>query len=216
MLLTIKDTGIGIPAEQLDNIFEMFSQLDRSLERLHAGLGIGLTLVKRLVEMHGGIIRAYSRGVDQGSEFIVRMPVIGEAVSEPQAPRAAKPRQPAQRSILVVDDNRDSATSLATLLRAIGDEAMTAYDGVEALEVAGASRPDVILLDIGMPKLNGYDVCRRIREQPWGQAALIIAVSGWGQDEDRRKSREAGFDHHLVKPLAFATLMELLEAETTS
>lgn len=209
VVITVKDNGIGIPRDKLDSIFEMFSQVDQSLERSQGGLGIGLTLSKRLVELHGGSIEARSEGLGKGSEFIVRLPAAGDRAA-PRLEVLEDEITPSRRHILVVDDNRDSAESLATLLRLTGNEASVAYDGEQAIEAAARQRPDVILLDIGLPRLNGYDVCRRIREHRWAQNVLIIALTGWGQKEDRRKSAEAGFDGHLVKPVDHAELMRLL------
>ncbi len=206
----VKDTGLGIPGDQLATIFDMFMQVDRSLERSQGGLGIGLTLVKRLVEMHGGSVEAHSAGPGLGSEFVVRLP-LAAAESEDQKPAAPVERAPAAaHRVLIVDDNLDAALSLSTLLKMTGSETRTAHDGLEAVEVAADFRPDVVLLDLGLPKLNGYDVCRRIREYPWGQRMVLVALTGWGLEEDRRLSRAAGFDHHLVKPVDFTDLMGLL------
>jgi len=170
-------------------------------------------LVRRLVEMHGGTIEARSEGVGRGSEFVVRLPVRGER-PEPARPEfrpdGRERPAPASRRILVVDDNHDAARSLARLLKLAGNEVRTAEDGREAVVAAAAFRPDVVLLDIGLPVLNGYDAARRIRAQPWGGDMVLVALTGWGQDEDRRRSREAGFDHHLVKPVDTDTLMRLL------
>jgi PAS domain S-box-containing protein len=208
VVVSVKDTGVGIPPDKLGSVFEMFNQIDRSLERSQGGLGIGLTLVKRLVEMHGGSVEAHSKGTGRGSEFVVRLPVLLEE-ARPETP-TAEPAPAAARRILVVDDNRDAATSLALLLQLTGNEAQIAFDGLEAVEATAAFRPDVILLDIGLPKLNGYDACRRIREQPWGRGVMLVALTGWGQEEDRRQSKEAGFDHHMVKPVDLAALTALL------
>ena len=211
VLVTVKDTGIGIAADQLPRIFEMFTQVDRSLEKSQGGLGIGLTLVKRLVEMHGGTVEARSEGPGKGSEFVVRLPLAVDA-SELNAPGVEDAREDAKSSlrILIVDDNRDGADSLAQMLNLMGNDTCTAYDGQQGVEMAGKYRPHVILLDIGMPKLNGYEACRLIREQPWGKRAVLIAITGWGQDKDRSRTREAGFDHHLVKPVDPQDLMKLL------
>jgi PAS domain S-box-containing protein len=209
-VVSVRDNGVGIPAHMLPKVFEQFTQVDRSLERSQGGLGIGLTIVKRLVEMHGGSVEAHSDGYGKGSEFVVRLPVVLSLAGE-QPPDDAGPARPsARRRILVADDNRDSATSLAMMLQVMGNETRTAFDGLEALDVAAAFRPDVILLDIGMPRLNGYDACRRIREQPWGKDLVLVAVTGWGQDEDRRRSQESGFNSHLVKPVEPADLEKLL------
>ena len=210
-VITVADTGIGIPSANLSTIFEMFTQIDGGLERARGGLGIGLTLVKRLVEMHGGTIEARSGGEGKGSQFIVRLPVSMEAG---KAPYAAKvPHEPARTyRILVVDDNRDAATSLATLLQMTGHESFTAFDGPTALEAMERHRPDVALLDIGLPGVSGYEVCRRARAQPWGSDITFIALTGWGQTEDRRRTQEAGFDSHLVKPVEFAALVAQLDS----
>jgi PAS domain S-box-containing protein len=210
-VMTVRDNGIGLPGDMLSGIFDMFTQVDRSLEQSQGGLGIGLTLVRRLVEMHDGSIEARSEGPNQGSEFIVRLPLL---ISPPIEKLAGSNGSGAKRlghgRILLVDDNIDSANSLAMLLRLKGNDIRTAHDGVEALEVAEAFHPEIVLLDIGLPKLNGYDVARRIRQQPWGQDVLLIALTGWGNDEDRRLSQEAGFNFHIVKPVDLAALDELL------
>lgn len=210
--ISVRDNGIGIPPDQLESIFEMFSQVDQSLERSQGGLGIGLTLARRLVELHGGAIDARSEGLGQGSEFAVRLPIIEKPAPLSENPSAAN-RPTDKRRILVVDDNRDSANSLAILLRIGGSEVSVAYDGEEAVQIAATQRPQAILLDIGLPKLNGFDACRRIRAQPWARDALIIALTGWGQKEDRRKSAEAGFDFHMVKPVDLNELAKLLSGE---
>jgi CheY-like chemotaxis protein len=210
--VTVKDNGAGIPSDKLSSIFDMFTQVDRAPERSQGGLGIGLTLVKRLVEMHGGSVEAFSSGAGQGSEFVVRLPILSGvrdmSTSEPVAAQCLTPT----RRILIVDDNRDSADSLAMLLEITGNKTFTAHDGVEAIEAAERHRPEVMLLDIGLPKLNGLEVCRRVREQPWGKDIVVIALTGWGQEEDRRKSQEAGFDGHLVKPVDYDKLLDLLNS----
>lgn len=213
VVVAVRDTGIGISAEHLDKIFDMFTQGDAAPEKSRDGLGIGLTLVKRLVRMHDGTIEARSAGRGHGSEFVVRLPVLEERAAPPEP--AATPGVDADaalrgRRVLIVDDNADSAISLAMLLQLEGNETYTAHDGIEALEAVDAYRPDVALLDIGLPKLNGHDVARRIRERPWGKDMALIALTGWGQDDDRRKSREAGFDAHLVKPVDGGALAKLL------
>jgi len=208
--VTVKDTGTGIPADKLESIFDMFAQVDRPLERSQGGLGIGLTLAKRLVLMHGGSIEARSEGEDRGSEFVVRLPIILEDVMP--VPKSS-PQEPTKgRRILIVDDNQDSAESLSILLNIAGNETFMAHDGLAAIESAERQRPEVVLLDIGLPEITGYDVCRRIREAPWGKVMVLIALTGWGQEEDRRRSREAGFDGHLVKPVDYLALLELLSS----
>jgi PAS domain S-box-containing protein len=211
VVVTIKDTGSGIPPDKLNSIFDMFMQVDRSLERSQSGLGIGLTLVKRLVEMHGGSIVARSAGEGRGSEFAVRLPIL-VGVTEPAPVPSAAPELPQTRRVLIVDDNSDAAVSLALLLKISGNDTYTAHDGLEALEAFERYRPEVMLLDIGLPKLNGHEVCRRIRERPGGWDVVIVALTGWGQESDRRKSQGAGFDGHLVKPVDYGTLMDLLSS----
>jgi PAS domain S-box-containing protein len=211
VVVRIRDEGIGIAADQLARIFDMFAQVDTTLERTKTGLGIGLTLVRKLVEMHGGRIEAHSEGPGKGSEFVVRLAV--PAAAPAPARSAAKAQVAAEAKsyrILVADDNRDSAHSLALLLQLMGHETHTAMDGVEAVESAEAIHPDIVLLDIGMPRLNGYDACRRIREQPWSRSMKLIAQTGWGQEEDRRRTEEAGFDGHLIKPVDPEVLLKLV------
>jgi PAS domain S-box-containing protein len=211
VVVSVKDNGIGIAADQLPRLFEMFSQLDHGLERSQGGLGIGLTLVKRLVEMHGGWIEAKSDGFGKGSEFIVHLPVVVVEASRREASRREETSTlKSSLRILVVDDNRDGADSLAMMLRVMGNDTHTAYDGEAAVSAALEYRPDVILLDIGLPKLTGYEACRRIRGQPGGKDSVIIAQTGWGQEQDRQRTHEAGFDHHLVKPVDPTALMKLL------
>ena len=210
VVIRVRDTGVGIAADRLDSIFDMFTQVDRSLERSAVGLGIGLTLVKTLVEMHGGTIEATSPGIGHGSEFVVRLPIIVDA----PAPSATPPLPQSVATplrILVVDDNRDSADMLAILLKFSGHETHTAHDGMAAVEEAERLDPDVIVLDIGLPRLNGYEAARRIRERKGHNGRpLLVALTGWGQDEDRDRSKEAGFDAHLVKPVDEAALRRLL------
>jgi CheY-like chemotaxis protein len=211
VVVAVRDNGIGIPPEALGQIFDMFSQVDRSIERNTGGLGIGLALVKGLVEMHGGTVTAESEG--KGSTFTVRLPLVeGRAKSRTQdSPDGGH----GSRRVLVVDDNRDGATSLAMMLRLLGDEVRTAHDGLEAIEVAEQFRPEVILMDVGMPRLNGLDATRRIREQEWGQGIAIIALTGWGQNGDRERSRQAGCNGHLVKPVNLPDLEKVLAEATT-
>jgi PAS domain S-box-containing protein len=210
VVVSVRDTGVGIPAAMLSRVFEPFTQIDRTLESAYGGLGIGLALVRRLVEMHGGSVRARSDGVGQGSEFIVRLPAVTAPATAAREPSTDTSAARTARRILVVDDNQDSAESLALLLELSGHEVRTAHDGVEGVEAAATFRPDVILLDIGLPKLNGYEAARRIREQQGGKQVVLVAVTGWGQEEDRRRSGEAGFDAHMVKPVDPNTLGTLL------
>ena len=209
-IIRVLDSGVGIASDQLPRIFDMFTQVDTSLERSVSGLGIGLTLVKRLVELHGGTVEVSSGGLGHGSEFVVRLPALADAAKPPLGSAVSEPTPATARRILVVDDNHDSADSLTMLLTITGNETHTAYDGLEAVDAAAAFKPDVVLLDIGLPKLNGYEVCRKIREQPWGKDIVIVALTGWGQEDDRQKSKDAGFNGHLVKPVELTALTKLL------
>ncbi|MFY0535848.1 hybrid sensor histidine kinase/response regulator [Nannocystis pusilla] len=209
--VVVRDDGIGIPQAALTSIFDMFSQIDRSIERSNGGLGIGLALVKGLVEMHGGTVTCDSAGPGTGSAFTVTLPVL-----EPRAP-SASPGGPggdrdssSGRRVLVVDDNEDSALTMAMMLRLLGHKVEVAHDGLAAVAGAESFRPDIILMDMGMPRLNGYDATRQIRQQPWGAAIRIIALTGWGQESDRARSKEAGCDLHMVKPVPLAELKKLL------
>ena len=204
--VAVHDTGIGIPADALDHIFDMFSQADPTIERSRGGLGIGLALVKGLVEMHGGTITAESPGPGQGSTFTVHLPVWGQPAEAPAPSAVVAPRAGSRRRILVVDDNRDSAETLATMLELFGDEVCTVHDGSAAITAAEQFAPDAILMDVGMPGMNGHDATRRIRAEPWGQSPIILALTGWGQDLDRARSLAAGCDGHLVKPVSAAEL----------
>lgn len=213
-LVRIRDDGVGIPRALLDRVFDLFVQADRTLDRSEGGLGIGLTLARRLVEMHGGQIQATSEGPGRGSEFVVRLPLLaaGEAVAEPLAPAApdaAAPQNGARR-VLVVDDNADAADLLCDLLRQHGHQVRVARDGLSALAEVGSFHPDVLLLDIGLPGLDGYEVAARVRGQNDRAQPLLVAVTGYGQASDRRRSLEAGFDHHLVKPVDPARLDAIL------
>jgi PAS domain S-box-containing protein len=211
VVVSVRDSGIGIAAEHLPRLFEMFSQVEPALERSQGGLGIGLSLVKGLVELHGGRVEANSAGPGKGSEFIVRIGVVdGLAPVKSEPVQTERPRSGPKRRVLVVDDNRDAADSLVMMLRMMGHETDTAYDGLEAVHAAATFRPDVVLLDIGLPKLNGYEAARYIRSQPWGKGMALIALTGWGQDEDKRRALEAGCDYHLTKPVEAATLEKLL------
>jgi PAS domain S-box-containing protein len=211
--IRVRDTGIGIPKEMLPRLFEMFTQVDRSVDRAQGGLGIGLSLVRGLVQLHGGTVEAHSEGPGRGSEFVVRLPLPPQ---EPIETRAAALPAPSgngaerRRRVLIVDDNTDAANSLAMLLGMRGYETWAAHDGPAALRQAAAVRPDVVLLDIGMPGMSGYEVARELRRNLDLRGALLVAMTGWGQDEDRRRSLEAGFDRHLVKPVDLAALEQLL------
>jgi len=215
-VIRVRDNGMGISAANLPRLFQIFMQADTSIDRPFGGLGIGLALVKNLVEMHGGTVQVQSEGIGRGSEFVVRLPALpAESQAPPPEPTStnrtedATDPKPSLR-ILVVDDNRDSANSMAMLLEYDGHTTHTAYDGLEAVEAVDTFRPDVVLLDIGLPTLNGYEACRRIREQASDQTIRLIALTGWGQDEDRKKTAEAGFDAHLVKPVDYDQLLKLL------
>jgi PAS domain S-box-containing protein len=212
VIVRVKDTGVGIPRDKLPHLFEMFYQVDRSLERAQSGLGLGLSLVRWLVEAHGGRVEARSEGIGKGSEFVVHLPVfIGGAKSVParQSSDLDEGVTTGLR-IVVADDNRDSADLFAMFLRLIGNEVYTAYDGAKAVEEAERVRPDAVLLDIGMPRLNGEEACRRIRATPWGANVVLIALTGWDQEENRRRIIDAGFDAHLIKPVDPSAVMELL------
>jgi CheY-like chemotaxis protein len=211
VVVRVADNGIGIPPSLLERVFEKWVQVDRSVERVHAGLGIGLAVARQLVELHGGSITAYSEGLGRGTEFIVRLPILTRqplVLDPPPAP--APPIHGSTPRMLLVDDNRDSVESLALLLTLTGYEVKTAYDGCEAFEQAAAHRPEVILLDIGLPGMSGYEVCRTIRAEPWGKDMVVIALTGWGRDDDRRRTADAGFSGHLIKPVDYASLMKLL------
>jgi PAS domain S-box-containing protein len=208
-VLRVADDGVGMDADALPRVFNLFMRADRALGRMGGGLGIGLTLVKRLVELHGGTVEAHSAGPGQGSEFVVRLPAPDEAPSEGPWPEGgAEGERPLD--VLVVDDSKEAAQSLAYVLGRWGYEARVAYDGPGALEQAKARRPDVVLLDIGMPRMDGYEVARRLRAREGGDKVVLVAVTGYGQDEDRRRAREAGFDYHMLKPVDPGDLRELL------
>jgi CheY-like chemotaxis protein len=211
VVIKVRDSGIGIPPEQISRMFDLFAQGDRSLARSEGGLGIGLTLVRALTEMHGGHVAARSEGRGRGSEFSVTLPATDEpADREVSSPAAESPVTGARR-ILVVDDNVDTARGMSRLLSRLGQQVHTAHDGPSAIEAARAFHPEFVLLDIGLPGMDGYQVARRMREAG-GADAVIIAVSGYGREEDRRMSKEAGIDHHLVKPVDLEALAALIGA----
>jgi CheY-like chemotaxis protein len=214
VVVRLRDTGIGIDSDVLPHIFELFFQGDHSLDRSHGGLGIGLTLVRRIVGLHGGNVEAHSEGPGRGTEFIVQLPVLVDT-----APKTAGLTQSSgpgldqgspRRRILAVDDHEDSVTIMAALLRAKGYDVATARDGLAAIETATAFSPDLVLLDIGLPGIDGYEVAKRLREIPAMAASVIVALSGYGTDHDRTRSREAGFHHHLTKPVEPRALFEFL------
>jgi signal transduction histidine kinase len=209
--IRVRDTGIGISAEAIEHIFELFTQIPSERVNTSGGLGIGLALVRALVQLHGGEIDAASPGIDQGSEFTVRMPLFeAEAVAVAPEPERGEQVMQVRRNILIADDNQDALESLALMLRLEGHEVHCASDGEEALALAGLRRPEIVVLDVGMPKLDGCEVARRIRAESWGRTAVLVALTGWGQDADRKRSREAGFDMHLVKPVDPATICDML------
>lgn len=211
-VIKIRDTGIGIPAEVMPHIFQMFTQADRTVHGSAGGLGIGLTLVKRLIEMHGGTITAQSEGRGKGSEFILRVPTASACFSQPEIPTRKATTEPRKSiRILVVDDNQDSADSLGMLLELLGNEVRIAHDGLAGVNLANEFQPGVVLLDIGLPTLNGFEAAERIRQQPWGKKAVMIAVTGWGETVDRGRSKKAGFDYHLVKPVDPDVLTRMLQ-----
>jgi len=202
-VLSVRDSGIGIAPDMLPHVFELFVQADHASTKAHGGLGIGLTLVRSLVEMHNGTVQARSAGLGKGSEFIVRLPLLAQAKAVPGPLEFTEGEQATPSSghrLLVVDDNYDAAISLSMLLRLQGHEVRVAHDGSTALEIATAFRPDLIFLDIGMPGMDGYEVARRVRQTPGLERTILAALTGWGQQEDRRRTSEAGFEHHLVKP----------------
>jgi signal transduction histidine kinase len=207
--IRVRDSGIGIAPERLAHIFDLFTQFHVQGD-YQAGLGIGLAIVRRLVEMHGGTVRALSAGTGQGSEFVIGLPLVSAADGPREAAASKSAAAPVVRRILVADDNADALESLATLLTLCGHEVFRALDGTLALEAAERYLPDVALLDIGMPQLSGYDVARQIRARPWGQSLVLVALTGWGQESDRRRSQEAGFNSHLVKPVDPEELNRLL------
>jgi signal transduction histidine kinase/ActR/RegA family two-component response regulator len=216
-IISIKDTGVGIPPEAMSKVFELFTRVHAQSESGQGGLGIGLALVRRLAEMHDGTVTAHSDGPGCGSEFIVRLPLLktqtARVLDQPAEPPQIPDVEP--RRILIADDNHDAAESLATLLQLRGHEVRTAHDGEEALAAAKVFKPDVVLLDLGMPKMDGYEAARRIRRLAWGRRARLVALTGWGQQQDRQRTREAGFDAHLVKPVSDVDLFRALTAGKT-
>ncbi|MGE5801625.1 MAG: ATP-binding protein [Gemmatimonadota bacterium] len=218
-VIRVKDSGIGIPLEMLPRIFDLFPHSGPPLERAQGGLGVGLALVERLVKLHGGTVTASSAGAGEGSQFIIRLPVApaqkGAATDRP--PPEVPLRVAASRCrVLVVDDNLDSVDSLAMLLRMMGHEVEAASDAEAALNKAEEFRPGVAILDIGLPRVNGYDLAKQIRQRPWAKKVVLVALTGWGQAQHRLRSRESGFDHHLDKPVEFDVLRQILAAADTS
>jgi CheY-like chemotaxis protein len=209
-MISFRDNGMGIPAEMLEHIFEPFAQLDRSYERADGGLGIGLTLARKLIELHEGRIEARSAGRGKGTEFLIHLPSIAAT----PALRASAPHRHSDATascrVLIADDNHDAAVSLSMLLQAMGHDTRVVHDGIEALEEAEIFRPDIVLLDIGMPRLDGYETARRLVARPWAAATQIVAVTGWGQEADRQRAKEAGFHRHLVKPVDLDALRDVM------
>jgi signal transduction histidine kinase len=212
VVISVKDKGVGISPEKLPEMFELFAQGDRSLARSEGGLGIGLTVVKKLVEMHGGTITATSEGPGKGSEFVIRLPAAKRPAKVLPTTEGPTEKACKQARILVVDDNADTAQGMARLLTRLGHEVATAHSGPKAIEVARAHRPEFVFLDIGLPGMSGYEVASKLRQEECCAKAVIVAISGYGQNEDRRQSKEAGFDHHLIKPLNYDALLALLVA----
>jgi CheY-like chemotaxis protein len=209
-VVDVSDTGIGISSAALPHVFDMFSQGDSRHQRAQGGLGIGLTLVRTLVEMHGGTVHAASEGVGKGSRFVVRLPLQQASPGQQPAPRAAAWDNVGRLQILVVDDNRDAANTLGMLLTMLGSDVEVAYSGAAALRACETKQPDVVFLDLGMPQMDGYEVARLLRRMPNGDAIRIVALSGWGQERDRSETAAAGFDHHLIKPVDISALQYVL------
>ena len=210
VVVSVKDTGIGIPAGQLPHVFEVFVQVDTAWQRTQGGLGIGLSLVKEFVGLHGGRVEARSDGLGKGSEFVVRLPAAVVATAAGPSNGVAEEAHGTPRRILVVDDNRDAAVSLARLLRYKGHEVRTAHDGAAGVALAAGFRPEVILMDLGMPNMDGYEAASRIRAGPGGTGPFLVALTGWGADDDRRRTLDAGYDRHLVKPVDMAALAKMI------
>jgi CheY-like chemotaxis protein/two-component sensor histidine kinase len=209
-VVSVRDSGIGIDPDHLPRLFEMFSQLTPALDRSHGGLGIGLALVRGLVELHGGTVSADSAGAGMGSEFVIHLPLAAHPSAALPTDVVAAPTEVPARRILVVDDNEDAASTLAMLLEIMGHEVHTVHDGEAALQLAQDFAPQVVLLDIGLPRMNGYEVARRLRESSDGTPMVLVAVTGWGQEQDKQDASAAGFDHHLTKPVDPAALQSIL------
>lgn len=212
LFLTVRDAGIGISAEMLPRVFDMFVQADRTLDRSQGGLGIGLTLAQRIVQMHGGSIQGKSAGIGNGSEFSIRLPVVPDIDETIKPANSGKSSQPEPLRILMAEDNRDAAATMAVLLRNLGHQVEIAFDGSEALKVAAVFQPDVFLVDIGLPVLDGYEVAKRVRKQSQWDKTRLIAVTGYGSPDDVERSKQAGFDFHLVKPVSFDELQRILSS----
>ena len=212
--MEVTDNGIGLAPDMLDNIFHMFTQVDQTLERTHAGLGVGLALAKRLVELHSGQLVAHSGGPGLGSSFRVYLASATAPFAASEKSPATAAHKQAPRRILLVDDNVDYVATMATLLSAMGHDVRTAHEGSTAQHIARNFMPEFAFLDIGMPGLNGYDLARLLRQFPETHQCVLVAVTGWGQDKDRDLSRSAGFNHHLVKPVELAQILSIIEKGT--
>jgi CheY-like chemotaxis protein len=210
-VVSVRDTGVGIPAVMLPRVFELFAQVDNSTSREEGGLGIGLALVRGLVHLHGGRVEARSDGRGQGSEFLVHLPRAAARPIDGAPLQGESSTLSSAQRLLVVDDNRDAAATMAMLLEITGHATRTAHDGRQALVEAQAYKPDAVLLDIGLPLLSGHEVARRLRSEPWGRDLVLVALTGWGQDPDRQASQDAGFDAHMVKPVDHEALLRLLQ-----
>jgi CheY-like chemotaxis protein len=211
-VIRVRDNGVGMSPELLASAFDLFKQGNQSLDRPHGGLGVGLTLVQRLVQLHGGSVEAHSEGPGKGAEFVVRLPLRAEPaiIDAASVDGASAAESPVPRRVLVVDDNQDAAHALRMLLQTDGHEVMVAADGAAGLALAREHHPDVVLLDIGLPTLNGYEIATRIRADPALKGTMLVAVTGYGQMHDRARASASGFDHHLVKPVEFRALQQLL------
>jgi PAS domain S-box-containing protein len=210
VVITVRDTGIGIAHEDLNKVFDMFTQLDNAVDRTAGGLGIGLALVRELAALHGGSVHARSEGLGKGSRFVISLPVLEEASVTRLLSHQASRGTRISRRVLVVDDNRDAAISLSMVLQMERHQVQVAFDGISGFEAARESRPDVMILDIGMPDISGYEVARRVRQEPWGEGVELIALTGWGQEKDRCEAKAAGFDHHFTKPADLERLCSLI------
>jgi CheY-like chemotaxis protein len=217
-VITVRDNGMGMPPEMLPTIFDLFMQADGSIDRSQGGLGIGLTLVRSLVEMHRGTVQVSSDGLGKGTRFDVWLPLVREFRQSRDGQATDRPSQLAlassviRRKILVVDDNVDAATTLAMMLSALGHESIAAHDGQTAINMAESFRPELVLLDIGLPGMNGYMVAEQMRQMPAVQDAILAALTGYGEDQDRRRAKESGFDEHFVKPISLDALQQLIDA----
>lgn len=210
--VSVRDTGMGIPAEMLSHVFDMFTQINRHLKRAQGGLGIGLTLVKRLVELHEGSVGVTSAGEGQGTEFTVRLPLLDQAIDQDAQSPSEGESSAKEHRILLIDDNKDALSCLRMLIKIHGNPVATATSGEEGIDQIASFKPTIIFLDLGMPGMDGFETARRIRQLPEGKNVMLVALTGWGQEEDRQRTKQAGFDHHIVKPVSSQILRELLAA----